>query len=156
MKSIISINKFFLIVAILFFTACGSDSDDPITVTPPVSTTLAGDYSGTWDSTTPTASFFGVDVSARLTSNAQETRLSGPFFISPNLEPCCGATNDGRIVIELDGNTITSFTYTDAIPGCTGNVSGTGEIISTGALVIDFTGTDCDGEHTGELVLTKK
>ena len=156
MKSIFSINKLFLIVVILFFAACSGDGDDPITVIPPVTTTLAGDYSGTWDSTTPTASFFGVDVSARLTSNAQETRLSGPFFISPNLEPCCGASNDGRIIIELDGNTITSFTYADAIPGCTGNFSGTGEISSTGAIVINFTGTDCDGEHIGELFLTKK
>ncbi len=156
MKNVLTNNKWFLIVAILFFTACGGGDDDPVTITPPIATTLAGDYSGNWDSTTPSASFFGVDVSTRLTSNAQETRLSGPFFISPNLEPRFGATNDGRIVIELDGNTITSFTYTDAIPGCTGNFSGTGEITSTGALVIDFTGTDCDGDHVGKIVLTKK
>jgi len=156
MKSKFSINKLFLIVAILFFTGCGGDSDDPINVKPPVATTLAGDYTGSWSSTTPSETFSGVPVSARLTANAQETTLSGSFFISSNFVPCCGTTNDGTIRINVDGNTITSFTYADAIPGCTGNFSGTGEINNnTKALVIDFTGTDCDGDHVGELVLSK-
>ncbi len=155
MKNLLTNNKWFLIVAILFFSACGGDGTDP-TIEPPIATTLAGDYSGTWDSTTPSATFSGVSVSARLTANAQETTLSGPFFISSNFVSCCGSTNDGTIRIIIDGNTITSFTYTDTISGCSGNFSGTGEINSNGALVIDFTGMDCDGDHIGKLVLTKK
>ncbi len=155
MKIIFSKFKYLSLVLLLIVLACGGDSEDP-TVEPPIAKTLAGDYTGTWDSTTPSATFSGVPVSARLTANAQETTLSGSFFITSNFVPCCGSTNDGTIRLTIDGSSITSFTYADAIPGCTGNFSGTGEINSnTGALIISFTGTDCDGDHIGELVLTK-
>ena len=56
---------------------------------------------------------------------------------------------------QILNNEINGFSFNDQIVDCTGNFGGTGVINSMGAFVIDFTGNDCDGDHVGQIVLSK-
>jgi hypothetical protein len=161
----LSINKLVIILAICFMGCSGGgDDDSPFIVTPdpdpdPIEeATLEGNYKGTWISTTSTNASFNVAVSSRLAFSGSNTnKLVGGFFISSNFTVCCSTgDNDGTLVIDFDGNTITSFRYTDVITDCSGTFVGTGTVrTSDGALVIDFTGNDCDGDHVGQIILKK-
>jgi hypothetical protein len=159
-------SKFLLIIMILFLAACssgGSDDDGPIVINPPIDNPiddpingdLAGGYKGTWTSVTPTTSFNGFPISARFTSNADETRLTGEFFAASGFKVCCSTgDNDGTMAMDINGTTISNFTFNDVITNCSGNFIGSG-IISGIEFIIDFTGTDCDGEHVGQMIFEK-
>lgn len=157
MKKVLLINKYLMLACILLITSCSSsDDDDPTIITPPpVSNTLGGDYTGSWNSTTPSATFNNLSVSARLTVNSDGTRLVGKFYISSSFTSPFGSADDGSLVIDINGKTITGFSYADNIPNCTGNFTGSGIINDSGNLIIDFTGTDCDGAHVGQIILRK-
>jgi hypothetical protein len=120
--------------------------------------TFTGNYRGTWNSTTPTATFTDFGISARFVVSASNpNRIDAQFFATTNYTSCCSTnTNDGTMVINLDGNTITSFSFTDTIVACEGSFSGDGVINASGAFIIDFTGNDCDGSHVGQLAFIKQ
>ncbi|MBE9490147.1 MAG: hypothetical protein IMY67_07640 [Bacteroidetes bacterium] len=158
-EKIFTINKLLLIIAICFI-GCGSSDDSPSQEQQQEQeeeVTIEGDYIGTWNSTTPTATFTNVGVSARLAFQGTNTnRLIGGFFISTNFSVCCSSgSNDGTLTIDFDGTSITSFRYNDVITNCSGTFVGNGTIRADGALVIDFTGSDCDGNHVGQIILKK-
>lgn len=152
-----------LVILMVFMSSCSSSDDDsstPDTPPPPPvgEDTLKGNYRGTWNSTTPTATFVDFLISVKINgenTNGNSTTLTGEFFATSSFTSCCGNANDGTIVINLDGNTITSFSFNDQIVDCTGNFSGSGEVNSEGDFIIDFTGNDCDGNHVGQIVLSK-
>ena len=111
---------------------------------------LSGKYSGTWDDNIYTA--FGISASI----SGTEDSYSGPFYYSnsqPNFTPCCGGSDDGNISFKISGNTLSEFAYAQNLPnfmgGCPGSYSGSGSIEDGITLVIDFTGNDCEGPHTG-------
>ena len=150
-----------LMIFLIAVTACGGDDDSSSQEDmeqEQVDVSLDGDYVGAWVSSTSTGASFDVAVSSRLSfSGSDMNRLTGPFFISSNFTVCCSSgDNDGTIIIELDGDTITSFRYNDVITDCSGTFLGEGEIRSSDrALVVNFTGSDCDGEHDGVITLRK-
>ncbi|GMN05624.1 hypothetical protein MTsPCn5_10120 [Croceitalea sp. MTPC5] len=151
-----------MLLLLVYFASCSGD--DPVeeeqkTEDTPV--TLEGDYIGTWNSTTDldiTYTDFGI--SAKFTfANNEKTRLSGEFFATTSFRSCCQDNgNDGTMLVNLDGDTIESFSFNDQIVNCTGSFSGTGSITSKApyTLQIDFTGNDCDGNHIGQMIFTRR
>ncbi len=166
-EKIFSINKLLLIIAICFMGCSDSDDNSSTSSIPPIDgeATFAGDYVGFWTSyVTSHFKHDARDVSARLQGN--EDVLFGSFFISTDFTACCNDDiDDGTISFGFDGNTITSFRYIRS-GGCFGSFAGSsdlfegtgvGEIRDDGALLIRFTGRDCDGIHDfGSIVLRKK
>ena len=149
MKNLLSTFIYALITA-LILTGCTKEEkmmmeEEPIT--------LEGDYNGIWRSTTQNTSFPGTVVTARLRYiDTQKTILGGEFFVSGNFTSCCDSgDNDGTLLFNLDGNTITSFKYVDIIPNCGGTFDGDGSISEDNVINVSFTGTDCDGDHIGTL-----
>lgn len=144
----------------LFICSCSSDDDnEPQQMEEdPVAETFTGNYRGTWNSTTPTATYTDFGISARfVVSPANPNRIDAQFFATTNYTSCCSTNaNDGTMVINLNGNTITSFTFTDTIVDCEGSFTGTGVINTNGHFVIDFVGNDCDGDHVGQLIFIKQ
>lgn len=114
----------------------------------------AGNYKGLWNSSTPTATFSNLAISAKI-SEVSPGKFEGSFFISNNFTSCCGGTNDGTINFTSNGDKITGFTWDDTIPGCTGAFNGAGAITSKNNLRIEFIGNDCDGDHTGFFTLSQ-
>ena len=159
----LNLAKTIILIALITFMGCSKDDDESgettSTPTPIDYSILSGNYTGTWSSTTQTATFSSVPVSAKLQYSGSNTdKLIGEFFISGNYTVCCSAgNNDGTLDIDFDGDTITSFRYNDVITDCSGTFDGSGEIRATDkAFVIDFTGNDCDGDHVGQIVLRKQ
>lgn len=116
---------------------------------------LEGGYKGTWDDNFYT----NFPISARI-DNSTDTEISGPFYYTSNFRACCGGRDDGSIVLTLDGNNITVFRYDQDLltymGGCIGTYTGSGKIVDFRSFQIDFTGSDCDGAHTGgRISLTK-
>lgn len=140
--------------------ACSSDNEETIEAVEDnsQSITILGNYIGTWNSTTPTATFTDFPISMRITQlNQAQTMASGEFFATSGFTSCCNSgDNDGTVTLTLNDGLITSFTYTDIIPDCTGTFEGTGTFENNNTLTIDFTGNDCDGEHTGVLSFVKQ
>lgn len=116
---------------------------------------LQGKYVGTWDDNIYTS--FGISADLRFASG----RLSGPFYYTNNFAPCCGGPDDGKISVEIvNDNIINSFRYDQVLitfmNGCNGTYTGIGDIKNHTNLVINFTGDDCEGPHTGGRILLKK
>lgn len=124
----------------------------------PVEASFTGNYLGTWNSVTPTITYTDFAISARFVESASNpNRINAEFFATSNYTSCCSTNaNDGTMIINLDGNTITSFTFTDTIVDCEGSFSGDGMIDANGNFIIDFTGNDCDGDHVGQLLFIKQ
>lgn len=141
------------IVALLLFLACSkSDDSDPDPF--PSSNAPKGAYTGSWTSLTSTgASFKDYPVYAIFDFNSDHTQVNGEFFVSPKTYN--SSVNDGTITMRLDGNTVTSFLLNDTLLDCEGTFNGTGQVSGDGTFVISFTGTDCDGDHVGEMVFSK-
>ena len=122
--------------------------------------TLEGDYIGTWNSTTDldiTYTDFGISAKFSF-ANGSNTRLRGEFFATTSFSSCCDSgINDGTMVLDLDGDDITSFSFNDIITNCTGTFSGTGSVTSKTpyTISIDFTGEDCDGNHIGQMIFRR-
>lgn len=156
MKTIL--NRSFFILTLLIAFSCSSSDDSEDTGDPVTADGFKGEYTGTWNSTTPSITYSDYPVSITIEqerTSGGETTLSGPFFATASNVSCCGSTDDGSVVIKIVDNTIISFTFNDRIVDCTGNFTGSGRIESGGVLVIDFTGNDCDGDHVGTMRFRK-
>ncbi len=152
-----------LSVIALFFMlfSCSSNDDEPdVEQKEEEEATLEGDYQGLWNSTTDTdAVFTDFPISAKISfASSDKTRLRAEFFATSTFTSCCkDEGNDGTITMNLEGDAISSFNFNDQIVNCTGSFTGTGSITSKDpyTIKIDFTGNDCDGNHTGELLFTR-
>ena len=136
--------------------SCGDDDDDNDTddMDPKNLVITEGDYVGRWVSTADVQSF-NVAISAKI-SEASSGKFSGQFFISSNFTSCCNSgADDGTITFNVSEDKISSFIWDDVIPNCEGTFTGEGTIIGEDSFRIDFTGNDCDGDHTGSLTLSK-
>lgn len=112
-----------------------------------------GDFLGVWNSRTSTVSFNGIAITARINIQG-DTAVMGDLFISSNFTSCCGSENsDGPISFKVKDNAIQNFVWEDVIPNCEGTFSGSGRLRGDNNLEVTFTGTDCDGNHTGSLTL---
>ena len=123
----------FFFLSLIMFLACSSDdSPEQEQKEEEKEITLEGNYSGTWNSTTDqNAVFTDFLISAKFEfSNNDKTQLRGVFFATAGLSSCCGGDNDGTMIVNLDGDNITSFDFDDTIIGCTGDFEGTGSISS--------------------------
>jgi len=111
---------------------------------------LSGKYRGTWDDNIYTS--FGITAVISGSGNT----FSGPFYYSnglPDFTSCCGTADDGRIIVKIDGESITEFIYNQDLPtfmgGCPGLYDGTGSLKDAITLLVNFSGEDCEGPHTG-------
>jgi len=119
---------------------------------------LTGDYTGTWDDNLYTA--FGI--STRINLNLSGGRASGEFFYSSTFSSCCEGVTDGTIsfILKENGN-IEDFIYRQDLANfqggqCTGTYTGSGVLENYTTLLIDFTGEDCEGPHTGGKIRLQK
>lgn len=144
----------------LFISGCSSDDgNEPVQMEDdPVEESFTGNYRGTWNSVTPSITYTDFAISARFVVSASNpNRIDAEFFATSNYTSCCSTNaNDGTMIINLDGDTITSFSFTDTIVDCEGSFSGDGMINANGNFIIDFTGNDCDGDHVGQLLFIKQ
>ncbi|WP_299680290.1 hypothetical protein [uncultured Dokdonia sp.] len=145
----------------LFICSCSSDdnNNEPQQMEEdPVEESFTGDYRGTWNSVTPSITYTDFAISAKfVVSAANPNRIDAQFFATSNFTSCCSTNaNDGTMIINLDGDTITSFSFIDTIVDCEGSFSGNGMIDANGNFIIDFTGNDCDGDHVGQLLFIKQ
>lgn len=141
----------------LFFIGCSKsdDSDSPNEESAKIFSLQAGNYTGLWNSTTPSATFTNLPISARIVETSSGN-FDGEFFISGNFVSCCNSgANDGAISFSIDENDLSSFRWDDIIPNCTGTFTGNGKLTNENAFNVSFTGTDCDGSHTGTIRLSK-
>lgn len=151
---------FFLVLPLVTFLSCSDDDSSEEVKEEVKEITLEGDYVGTWNSNTDkdiTYTDFGISAKF-IFANTTKTRLSGEFFATTGFNSCCeSGPNDGTMLINLEGDDITSFSFKDIITDCTGNFTGKGSITSKSpfTLQIDFTGNDCDGNHTGQLIFRR-
>lgn len=158
MKTLRSVSQLILFFTLVQLSACSSNDVTPQVVDDDTPATLGGKYTGGWTSTTQYTSFSSYPISIDLVLSADKTKMSGDFYATGNFTSCCNSgASDGKIVLAMDGDIITDFSYDDIIPNCMGRFYGSGVIIkANGNLIIDFTGTDCDGDHVGQLVFKKK
>jgi len=150
--------KLILIIPILMLCVLGcTGDDDNNNQVASIPEYLEGDYVGTWNSVTPSTSFTDYAFSASL-QIVSDNILSGSWYAVDTFEVCCSeGDDDGTMTMMINGNDITSFVLDDVIIDCSGVFTGTGAIReSDNALIIDFTGADCDGEHVGQLVMIKQ
>ena len=141
---------FLLVLGPIFFSGCSEEvvemeEMEEIVIIP---FSFEGKWKGSWSD-----SLFGsVPVTAEIRKSSNNS-YSGSMYISSNYTPTYGGSTDGTIRFKTDGeNKVTEFTYNQIAPdykgGCPGEYEGTGEIdLEKNQLVIDFTGTDCDGFH---------
>ncbi len=159
MKTLMKYQLYILLLSLICFSCSSSEDDQQPLPEEEEEMTLEGDYTGSWDDNIYTS----FPISARL-SEPRENFFSGPFFYSQNgsFVPCCqDAENNGIISFEVKGDSIVNFIYNQQLVfymgGCPGTYRGKGIINAQGWLLIDFTGDDCDGTHTGgKIVLRKK
>jgi len=146
------LNCMAILLSTFLMISCGSDdnNDDDDQPTPEESNR----YRGLWNSTTSlNRTFSDVAVSGTI-DEVSTGNFRGEFFISGNFTPCCGEFNDGTVSFTIEEGKITSFTYFDSIPNCPGTFNGSGVVNTDGSLLIDITGTDCDGDHVGTISLS--
>lgn len=132
--------------------SCKEEVEEPI-----VDLVFHGKYAGGWSSTATNGSVYnGIAASAIINEGINDI-YSGEFFFTRNHRPCCGGDgNNGTIYFTMKDSVITDFQYSDTVPGCPGSFSGDGALTKEGKISIDFTGSDCEGKHSGgRLVLSK-
>lgn len=155
MKTIINSNGYRLILFILpfIFSFCSEKKDDVQKVAD-----FTGNYSGGWWSNPPTENnYVNIPASLRLTEVKNDTLWTGEFFFTRSFNSCCkSGSNDGKISMTIKDSVITKFVYNDIIPNCNGTFEGSGKIDSSGTIMINFTGSDCEGEHKGGKLEVKK
>ena len=148
-----------LLLFLLLFISCTSQDDDPeMEKEEEIEEGIPGDYIGTWDDNIYTS----FPISTKVTEGRTDF-YQGPFFYSQNgsFTPCCMDSEDnGSISFEVKGDSILNFRYDQVLQfymgGCPGDYRGSGIINSSGWLLIDFTGDDCDGTHTGGRIVLRK
>lgn len=149
---------FFILLLSFIVVSCSSENEEEEPIPEEEELTLDGDYTGTWDDNIYTS----FPISARLSMPIDDF-LSGPFFYSQDgsFVPCCqDAEDNGKISFEIKGDSIVNFIYNQQLQfymgGCPGTYTGSGTINSQGWLLIDFSGDDCDGTHTGGKIILRK
>ncbi len=115
---------------------------------------LNGGYSGSWNDNLYT----NFLITANLTF--ADGVLEGPFYYSNNFSSCCGGQNDGSIKITIGSEGSISFSYKQELVSfmggaCPGNYSGSGSKDGI-SFSIEFTGDDCEGDHTGGRIKLSK
>ncbi|WP_298289005.1 hypothetical protein [uncultured Lutibacter sp.] len=116
----------------------------------------SGNYTGLWSSKTTNRSFTDLPVST-IIKEVAPGQYTGSFFISNNFTSCCNSgDNDGVISFNIKENILRDFKYNDIIPNCNGLFIGDGKLPEDNSIIINITGTDCDGDHTGTITLSKK
>ena len=151
------VNHFFVVTltSIMLFSSCSGDDEEQQVVEE--TNTVEGRYVGGWNSNPPTANVYENEPISAIITMSGENEFTGEFFFSNAHVPCCGGDgNNGTIMMSIDGTTITSWSYDDTIPGCPGRFMGSGTIASDGRLLIDFTGSDCEGEHADASLFLRK
>ena len=119
---------------------------------------LNGEFVGTWDDNLYTAFGISTNLSLRLAGG----RASGIFYYSNNFTSCCEGENDGTISFNLkEDGTIEDFIYRQELANfrggaCPGTYNGEGFIENYTTLVINFSGDDCEGPHTGGRIRLEK
>mgnify|MGYP000865021072 CR=1 FL=1 len=92
-----NLTKTIILVALITFMGCSKDDGDGgTTPPPPVSNTLEGNYTGTWSSTTPTATFNGVSVST-MTDLLRKMKDNSTFY---NSLPIAGVSGTLRNLLK--------------------------------------------------------
>ncbi|MEO0340671.1 MAG: hypothetical protein AAF242_15855 [Bacteroidota bacterium] len=135
----------------------GSDfflSEESVNVNFSNNNPLIGKYVGLWND----AIYTDFSVSIEITSGS-ETSASGVLYYSPSFTPCCSnPENDGRISFDFNPETqeIENFTYDQRLANynggaCNATYRGDGEIQGL-RLLLNFTGSDCDGDHGNGLI----
>ena len=146
-----------------FLIACDSTDEpdvveDPEEVPQEIFSLEAGDFEGQWTSRTATATFEGLSITARVRIES-DSIATGELFISSNFTSCCGSDgidgSDGSISFTVSDNRVKSFIWDDVIPNCEGTFNGSGRLAADNSIEVNFTGTDCDGNHTGSLTLKR-
>lgn len=151
---------FFLLFPLIICLSCSDDDGPEEEPKEENEITLEGDYIGTWNSNTDmdiTYTDFGISAKF-VFENTAKTSLKGEFFATTSFSSCCDSgDNDGTMFLDLDGDSISAFSFNDIITDCTGTFSGSGSITSKNpyTLQIEFTGNDCDGNHTGQLIFKR-
>ena len=149
---------FFSCCLLTMIFSCGGDEED-VNVTEGESSNdgIAGRYVGGWTSDPPTSSKYeGISISAIFTE-VREGEFAGEFFFTSSYKSCCGDNpNDGTLSMFVVGNEITSWRYVDQIPNCNGIFEGSGTVADDGRLLIEFTGSDCEGEHADASLFLRK
>lgn len=146
---------FLFIFPVLLFSMLGcSSSDDSEKVVE--QNGIAGAYIGTWNSTTPSNSYVDYGISAKIKISSSNV-ATGIIYYTNRFVVCCSeGENDGTFTIEFDENVISSFRLDDVQTDCAGVFTGKGIVRKKDdALVIDFIGDDCRGDHVGQIILVK-
>ncbi|WP_347922927.1 hypothetical protein [Pontimicrobium sp. SW4] len=145
-----------LICIIISFSSCNQkDSKDKGNPVENEYTLTSGNYTGLWSSSTAERSFTDLPISASINELASG-EFKGSFFISNNFTSCCNSgENDGAVSFTIDNNVLSNFKYDDIIPNCNGLFAGNGKLLEDNSIIINITGTDCDGNHSGTITLSK-
>ena len=140
-----------LMAWLCLFNSCKSDEVEAIIEE---EATIAGNYTGSWSSVNPQSTYDGLAISARVTETSNPNIFDGEFFFTSSYVSCCNSgVNDGTLRFVVDGNNITEFIYNDILPNCNGTFTGTGTINDNGSIRIEFTGFDCEGDHTDGVLI---
>ena len=137
-----------ILLSLLPIISCSSDEEIQEDVETPFS--FEGKWKGSWND-----SLFGTTGVYAIVSRVSNNNYSGRLFVATGSnEPYTpGYGGDGTIAFVTDGgNNVIEFTYNQVAPdyrgGCPGMYEGSGSINEDiNRLIIDFTGTDCDGFH---------
>ncbi|MEQ9300702.1 MAG: hypothetical protein RIF33_19175 [Cyclobacteriaceae bacterium] len=153
------------LLLICFVTiSCGDDEDndpvvEPVIVEPePVVATFDGQYIGGWWSDAANGSSYNnIPASMTIAAGSSATEWVGQFFYTRNHTSCCSNNpNDGTISFTMMDSVITNFQYLGTIPNCAGNFQGEGVLNAQGTIIIQLTGNDCEGEHSGARIELSK
>ena len=115
---------------------------------------LIGEYIGLWND----AIYTNFQISLKIT-NGDADSANGVLYYSGNFTPCCSnPSNDGTISFDYDSQTnkIETFRYNQKLANylggeCNAVYSGDGEVKGL-RLLINYTGSDCDGDHGDGLI----
>lgn len=152
-----NINGLLAIIPVFLLVSVISCSSDDTQVTPEDLSYLEGDYVGTWNSKTPTVAYIDFGISSKI-QVSDTNEITGVIFYTKDFTVCCSEEeNDGTFKMEINSGAIKSFVLNDTQTNCIGTFKGTGKLREVDkALVIDFTGDDCRGDHIGQIILVKQ
>lgn len=140
----------YLLILTICLASCDKDDSAEVQMEEIEEPTFHGKYSGGWTSRAASGSVYSNTAASASINESSTDQWSGDFFFSSNQTPCCGnPTNNGSLLFTLRDSTITNFRYFDSVIGCGGLFEGEGRLEENGSITIDFTGRDCEGEHSG-------
>ncbi len=125
---------------------------------------LKGSYTGSWTDNLYT------DFQVSFAIEGSNGDYDGEFFYTAGFRSCCNGAgeNDGTVSISSNFDQITRFRYNQFLSqftgvngtnyqNCSGNYSGSGTFnFQTNVMEIEFSGSDCEGGHTGGILVMKR